>query len=181
MTVWTRQRSLCPGPDCWLHPAVEVRDSPIAGRGLFARSRIKQGEGVSRLGGKLVSTAALHEILMRSTHYVDTIVVDDDVHLVLPPRRPNGCGNHSCDPNLWWDGPYDLVARRDIDPGEELTSDYAASTTKESWTMRCQCGAPGCRSLITGSDYTTTDLVARYEGHVVPAVRRANASKECQP
>ncbi len=42
--------------------------------------------------------------------------MDTDLHLVLPPRRPNGYGNHSCDPNLWWVGPYELAARTTIAP-----------------------------------------------------------------
>jgi SET domain-containing protein len=162
-----------PPPDCWLHPAVEVRDSPIEGRGLFAAERIPRGEVVSRLGGRLVATRELHQLLEQSDHYVDTITVADDVHLVLPPRRANGYGNHSCDPNLWWTGIYELATRRDIRDGEELTNDYAASTTEESWNMPCNCGAPSCRGVVRGSDYRTTDLVQRYEHHVVPAVRAA--------
>jgi hypothetical protein len=41
---------------------------------------------------------------------------------------PNGYGNHSCDPNLWWVGPYELAARRNLSAGEELINDYATST-----------------------------------------------------
>lgn len=166
-----------PAPDCWLHPAVEVRESSIEGRGLFATLRIERGEVVSRLGGRLVTTHELHHLLEHLDHYVDTITVADDVHLVLPHRRLNGYGNHSCDPNLWWHGFYELTTRRDVCEGEELTSDYAASTTEESWSMRCNCGASSCRGVVRGSDYRTTDLVQRYEHHVVPAVREAESGR----
>src|SRR5262245_59684928 len=108
-----------PEIDCWLHPEVEVRLSPIDGRGLFARRRINAGSLVSRVGGRLVTFAELQELLAAAMRdaihpYVDTIVVDEDAHLVLPPRRDNGYGNHSCDPNLWWTDAYTLAARRDI-------------------------------------------------------------------
>jgi uncharacterized protein len=162
-----------PAPDCWLHPAVEVRESSIEGRGLFATVGIGAGEVVSRLGGRLATRHELHHLLEHSDHYVDTITVADGVHLVLPPRRSNGYGNHSCDPNLWWLGFYELAARRDISEGEELTSDYAASTTEESWSMPCNCGASFCRGVVKGSDYRTTNLVQRYGHHVVPVVRAA--------
>src|SRR5690349_1816544 len=99
-----------PEPDCWLHPAVEVRSSPIEGAGLFARAPISPGATVSRLGGRLVSTDELADLIAGSAHYVDSINVYQDVHLVLPPDRPNGKGNHSCDPNLWWAAPYTLEA-----------------------------------------------------------------------
>jgi SET domain-containing protein len=154
---------------------VEVRESSIEGRGLFATVRIRRGEVVSRLGGRLVITHELYRLLEHSDHYVDSITVGEDVHLVLPHRRMNGYGNHSCDPNLWWDGFYELSARRDIHAGEELTSDYAASTTEETWSMRCTCGASSCRGTVRGSDYRTTDLVERYEYHVVPALRAASS------
>ena len=64
---------------------------------------------VSRLGGRLVSSAELVQLVRETAGYVDTITVAPDVHLVLPPRRPNGFGNHSCDPNLWWVGAYELA------------------------------------------------------------------------
>lgn len=34
-----------PDPGCWLHPAVEVRESPIGGRGLFLTKRVERGVG----------------------------------------------------------------------------------------------------------------------------------------
>lgn len=128
---------------------------------------------MSRLGGRLVTTAELHQLFQLPDSYVDTIAVAHDVHLVLPHRRSNGYGNHSCDPNLWWNGFYELAATREIYEGEELTSDYAASTIAEFWSMRCNCGTSLCRGVVRGSDYRSTDLVRRYEYHVVPAIREA--------
>ena len=37
--------------------------------------------------------------------YVDTVAVHPDAHLLLPPGTLH-FGNHSCDPSLWFDGPY---------------------------------------------------------------------------
>ncbi|HET9897834.1 MAG TPA: SET domain-containing protein-lysine N-methyltransferase [Streptosporangiaceae bacterium] len=165
-----------PPPDCWLHPDVEVRPSAIAGRGLFATAAITAGTIVSRLGGQLVHTAALDELIAAAARdprrpYIDCITVDTDLHLVLPPRRPNGYGNHSCDPNLWWVGPYELAARHDIAPGDELTNDYAASTGNADFAMNCSCGSAHCRGVVTGSDWRRPDLRARYGPHWVPVLR----------
>lgn len=164
-----------PGPDCWLHPDVEVRRSPISGHGLFATARITAGTAVSRLGGRLVSTAQLRELFAAATRdpghpYIDTITVDADLHLVLPPRRPNGYGNHSCDPNLWWVGPYELAARRDLASGEELTNDYGTSTGAPGFVMACSCGSALCRGTVTGDDWRRPDLQTRYGRHWVPAL-----------
>ena len=161
-----------PEPDCWLHPDVEVRGSAIAGRGLFTRAAIPAGTVVSRLGGRLVSTRELAAVLAEPGRpYVDTIMVAEDAHLVLPPRRDNGYGNHGCDPNLWWSGPYELVARRDVAAGEELTNDYAASTGDPAFRMACACGSPLCRGTVTGGDWRLPELRERYGEHWVPALR----------
>jgi uncharacterized protein len=157
-----------PAADCWLHP-------DVSGRGLFARRLLTADTVVSRLGGRLVSAIELQEIVAAATldpqqPYVDTIVVDEDVHLVLPPRRDNGYGNHSCDPNLWWIDAYTLAARRDIPAGEELTNDYATSAGVESFTMGCSCGSPLCRRVITGNDWRIPALQLRYGNHWVPGL-----------
>jgi hypothetical protein len=102
--------------------------------------------------------------------YVDTITVADDYHLILPAGQPNGKGNHSCDPNLWWTGAYTLVARRDIAVDEELTNDYATSTGEEEFTMPCNCGTPLCRGVVTGSDWMRPELRQRYGNHWVPGL-----------
>ena len=164
-----------PEPDCWLHPEVEVRRSPISGRGLFATAHITAGTVVSRVGGRLVSTAALRDLFTAAARdpghpYIDTITAGADLHLVLPPGRLNGYGNHSCDPNLWWAGPYELAARRDIAPGDELTNDYATSTAEPGFAMACSCGSGRCRGVITGEDWRRPDLRARYGQHWVPAL-----------
>jgi hypothetical protein len=164
-----------PEADCWLHPDVEVRPSPIDGRGLFARRRINAGSVVSRIGGRLVSWAELQDIFATAKRdatlgYVDTIVVDEDVHLVMPPQRANGLGNHSCDPNSWWIDAYTLAARRDIEANEEITNDYATSTGDETFSMGCACGSPLCRRIVTGRDWRIPGLQLRYGDHWAPAL-----------
>ncbi|WP_203736480.1 SET domain-containing protein [Catellatospora chokoriensis] len=160
-----------PAADCWLHTDVEVGTSPIAGKGLFARAALPAGTVVSRLGGRLVSEAELRELFARAAReqrYVDTVSVADDLHLVLPPRQPNGCGNHSCDPNLWWVDACTLAARRDIAAGEELTNDYGTSTAVADFRMDCACGTARCRGVLTGYDWQLPDLRERYGNHGIP-------------
>jgi hypothetical protein len=138
---------------------------------LFAGVAIPAGTVVSRLGGRLVSGADLRRLFADPDRsYIDTITVGEDAHLVLPPRRANGYGNHGCDPNLWWTGPYELAARRDLVPGEELTNDYATSTADPAFTMPCDCRSPLCRGTVTGDDWQRPALRARYGDHWVPAL-----------
>ena len=162
--------SAIPESDCWLHPDAEVRDSAIEGRGLFARTAIARGTVVSRLGGQLVTGTELREAFRTADMYLDTITVADDLHLILPPRRPNGYGNHSCDPNLWWTDAYTLTARRDIAADEELTNDYGTSSALADFRMDCDCGTQLCRGVVTGDDWRRAELRERYGEHWIPVL-----------
>ena len=163
-----------PDGDCWLHSSVEVRDSPIEGRWLFASSALTAGTVVARLGGRLVDTAVMRELVAEATAgrspYVDTITVLEDLHLVLPPRRPVGYGNHSCDPALWHTDAFTLAARRDLAPSDELTVDYATQTTEVAFEMACRCGSTPCRGMVRGADWRRPELQDRYGEHWVPAL-----------
>lgn len=153
---------------CWAHPQLVVRESSIAGMGLFATAPIAAGEVVSVLAGRKVSTAELTELLKHPP--VDTITLEEDLHLVLPndPRPVIAYGNHSCDPNTWWTDAVTLVARRDFATGDELTSDYGTSTGVPEWQMTCACGSPLCRGVVTGADWERPELQERYGDHWIP-------------
>jgi hypothetical protein len=147
---------------------VRVAASPIAGRGLFANAALEPGTVVIRLGGRVLSTAELDELLRISERYVDSITVFRDAHLVLPPATTVHYGNHSCDPNLWHAGPYEIATRRTVESEEELTIDYATHTGAPGFIMDCSCGATDCRGVVTSEDWRRPDLQDRYAGHWVP-------------
>jgi hypothetical protein len=71
--------------------------------------------------------------------------------------------NHSCQPNVGFAGNVVLVAMRDVDPGEELTTDYAMFDDYEG-SMDCTCGRPACRRVVDGRDWQRPDLQERYRG-----------------
>ncbi|MBR7834175.1 SET domain-containing protein-lysine N-methyltransferase [Actinospica durhamensis] len=142
------------------------------------------------MGGTLATGAQLQAAFdaaaLDPAHpYIDTYTVDDDLHLILPPRRPNGYGNHSCDPNLWWIDAYTQAARHDIAPGDELTNDYATSTAIPEFRMACACGSPLCRRTITGNDWQRPDLQRRYADHWTPGllkrIRGSSTPTAAQP
>jgi hypothetical protein len=67
-----------------------------------------------------------------------------------------------------------LIARHDIEAGEEATVDYALFTTQSNWMLdtRCRCGAPDCRRIITGDDWRRPEVQERYRGHFSPFINR---------
>ncbi|MHC4391866.1 MAG: SET domain-containing protein [Planctomycetota bacterium] len=59
--------------------------------------------------------------------------------------------NHSCEANCLGPG-YDFeIAIRDIEPGEQLTDDYAGLNITEPF--RCCCGSEQCRGTVHASDF----------------------------
>ena len=169
-------RSVEPGSEVWVDERLKVSESRIEGSGLFFTEDVPPGTVVIRLGGRLVSSVELDRLIrgavaLPTSVYVDTITVYEDAHLVLPPATPVHFCNHSCDPNLWLVGPYELATRRPAIAGDEATTDYATFSGAEGFAMDCQCGMVDCRNVILSTDYQRADLQARYEGHWSPALQ----------
>jgi hypothetical protein len=164
-----------PPDQVWLSPRLTVGRSPIDGQGLFARDKFVCGTIVVRLGGRLVSSAELDGLMAKAAAhagapYLDTITVHEGSHLILPPGTRVHFGNHSCDPNAWHVGPYEIAARRDIGAGQEVTIDYATQSGLPGFVMKCRCHSNLCRGLITSEDWNLPDLQSRYGDHWVPAL-----------
>lgn len=82
--------------------------------------------------------------------------------------------NHSCDPNSWLDG-LDLVARRDIRAGDEITMDYATFCHESMPAFACICGASSCRGRVSGLD-VLSPAVEAFGPHLSDYVRRRRAT-----
>ena len=169
------QVTKAPPETLWVHPHVAVNDSGIEGKGLFATEDLPAGEIVLRLSGRLVSTDELGRLIEHanaepSRTYVDTLTIYEDAHLVLPPGTLIHFGNHSCDPNMWHVGPFEIATRRVVDVGEELTIDYGTQSGAAGFSMACSCGSPICRGVVTSDDWRLRALQARYRHHWVPAL-----------
>lgn len=84
--------------------------------------------------------------------------------------------NHSCQPNAWLDG-LNLVARREIQPGEQISVDYATFCGPNMEEFTCHCGSPACRGTIRGTDYDQPFL-SLYESHLSDFIRaKRNSSR----
>lgn len=171
-----RPGHLAPPSEVWIDHHLAVRVSPIDGHGLFATPDIPAGTVVVRLGGRLVSSAELDRLIRHANAdpdapYVDSTTLYEDCHLILPPGTDVHYGNHSCDPNTWPIGPYEIAARRDIPAGEEVTLDYGTTSGAGGFSMDCRCGSALCRGQITSEDWRRPELQARYGDHWVPALQ----------
>jgi D-alanine-D-alanine ligase-like ATP-grasp enzyme len=83
--------------------------------------------------------------------------------------------NHGCEPSAWLQG-LDVVARLPLEPGDEITLDYATIYNERMPDFACHCGAAACRGVIRGTDYLEP-FVDRYQGHVTDWVARERAAR----
>jgi hypothetical protein len=129
---------------------VEFRDSPIAGRGVFAKRRFERGDVIApyapaqrRVGARDPEAAVAAETRLTLLSGDSVIVPDTSV--------PGGwlC-NHSCAPNaaLYSEGQGRIQCVRTIVPGEEVTIFYGWVSHNEPARDPCRCGAPACRGTI---------------------------------
>ena len=153
-------------PATYLSPKTRVAPSPIEGKGLFARRRIRKGEVVAIKGGHVYDARTLARVKRRVA--ASYIQVTDGFFVGAMTgrevRRNKMFINHSCAPNLGIRGQVMFVALRDIRAGEELTYDWAMEENSAARTV-CRCGAPRCRGVLTGRDWRIPRLQRRYRGY----------------
>lgn len=157
-------------PKSWIDPRIEVRASSIEGQGMFAREPIQQGEVVVVWGGQVFSEADIKAGKARDR---SSIPIDDGIFLGSRYDEPESLDeymNHNCNSNVWMQDEVTLVARWDIAKDEELTLDYALWEADPSWQMKCSCGSPMCRKLVTGNDWKLTQLQIRYRDRFSPYI-----------
>ena len=121
---------------------LEVRPSGQLGKGVFALRDFTKGD--------MVVKGIVDKVIERRGERTFTI---HGVHVVL--AGPACLVNHSCDPNCMHVfnefGTFDLIARRDIDTGEQITHDTSAYEYEvEHFSQKCLCGSDNCRGEVRG-------------------------------
>lgn len=157
--------------ETWFDPRLELRSSPISDTGLFATDLIRQGEVVMIWGGTLFTEQ--DRAAGRIGPHLSCSVTKDGRLLCGRDDLMDQYVNHSCDPNVWMVDDVTIVARRTIQPGEEIMGDYALwESNPTSIIDSCACGSALCRGKFTGDDWRLPELQARYKGHFLPAITR---------
>ena len=144
-------------------PPIEVRESPIAGLGVFATRKIRSGTRIMEYVGERISSEEAghrYDDDAMDQHHTFLFAIDDD--LVIDGAVGGNDAryiNHACAPNceaINEEGRSFIEAIADIELGAELFYDYALMR-EDPWQDRwaelyaCRCGATGCRGIILSS------------------------------
>jgi uncharacterized protein len=148
------------GPAILSSPLIEVRNSPVHGRGVFAVARIPKGTRIIEYLGDRIS----HEAA--DARYDDHDETDNHTFLFIVDKHTvidAGVGgndaryiNHQCQGNcesVIENRRVFIDATRDIEPGQELGYDYEIGREKDDppnvdEIYACRCGSPQCRGTM---------------------------------
>jgi hypothetical protein len=148
------------GPPIVTSELVEVRNSPVHGRGVFAVAHIPKGTRIIEYLGDRVSHKAADE------RYEDHDENDNHTFLFIVDKNTvidAGVGgndarfiNHQCEGNcesVIENRRVFIDATRDIEPGQELGYDYEIGREKDDppnvdEIYACRCGSPKCRGTM---------------------------------
>ncbi|MEZ6094838.1 MAG: SET domain-containing protein-lysine N-methyltransferase [Pirellulaceae bacterium] len=139
-----------------------MRPSPVGGvGGVLCGDGFMAGELVAIWGGVVYSAKEIGEIGEAFPHFrthpyevapgffmasTSLTAIDDAERF-----------NHCCAPNVGIKGQVVVLARRDIDAGEELTFDYETTDVAPD-PFDCSCGAPECRTRIDGDAWKSPEF-----------------------
>jgi hypothetical protein len=148
------------GPPIVTSVLVEVRNSPVHGRGVFAVAPISKGTRIIEYLGDRVSHEAADK------RYEDHDESDNHTFLFIVDKKTvidAGVGgndarfiNHQCKGNcesIIENRRVFIDAARDIEPGQELGYDYEIGREKDDppnvdEIYACRCGSPQCRGTM---------------------------------
>jgi uncharacterized protein len=144
-----------------LHPdLIEIRSSPVHGKGAFAVAPISKGTRLIEYVGERVShKEADRRYESKDANDNHTFLFIVDTRTVIDAGVDGNDArffNHSCDPNcesVIENGRVYIEAIRDAAPGEELTYDYQIQREEDDppdvdEIFACRCGSPQCRGTM---------------------------------
>ncbi|MGZ8400516.1 MAG: SET domain-containing protein [Methyloceanibacter sp.] len=141
------------------------------GRAVFARDVIEQGELIAVWSGRIVGVDELDELPPEIRRH--TVQIEETLYLAsVNADEPPDYINHSCKPNAGLEGQIAIVALHRIQPGDEVTIDYAMCDGSPYDEFECGCGSSICRGRVTGDDWRNPTLWERYAGHFSPYLER---------
>ena len=140
---------------------IKIQTTDFKGNGVFAERSFKVGETV--LIGKIEKELSKNNSHASQIGLNRFVLHNEEMRMV----------NHSCNPNcgirINSSDAHDLVAKKAIIKGEEITYDYAMRNyTIDYFLSNCKCGSDECRGKITGWKDLPNHKKMEYRNWVAP-------------
>jgi hypothetical protein len=129
----------------------------VSGRGVFAVEPLRAGSALIRYSGPILRYA-------QTTPQTLAVQIGPDEYLGASGGLDDFV-NHCCDPNAGMKiagTDVQLIAIRDISPGEQITFDYSTTMDEDDFEFDCLCGSPVCRGRIRDFKHLPAELKRKY-------------------
>jgi SET domain-containing protein len=130
---------------------------------------VAAGTRLFRIEGRKIPRPTRYSIQVGASLHLDPTggATDDEVFEIYFWRFMN----HGCDPNTRVLG-RDVIASRDIAPGEEATFNYNTTEYDLAESFACRCGSPRCGGTIGGFKHLPPDERERLRASLAPHLLR---------
>jgi hypothetical protein len=136
-------------------PALKVRSSGVHGRGVYAGEFIPKGTRIIEYTGQRVPDGDTPDEEDNPHTFIFGLTNGEVINAEIGGNEARWI-NHCCDPNCEAIEKNDRIfihAIRDIQPGEELSYDYALEidepvNRKSKKLYECVCGSADCRGTM---------------------------------
>ena len=149
------------------HPAKALAVLPVRnGLGIVALEAFAPGDRVCRIRGSIVSAGAVWRYWDVDRRRAENCFRYDADRYLDPEGELGAFANHSCAPNAGickTTRGLTLKAIRIIAVGDEVTHDYSTLLGADDvWKMKCNCGAAGCRKIVSNFKTLPASVLRRY-------------------
>jgi hypothetical protein len=108
--------------------------------------------------GELICEIPTEKVVDKANRY--TVQIGHDRHTEVGKLSAL---NHSCDPNVLLDTEnLQMVARRDIEPGEELSFFYPSTEWEMDAPFICLCGSSNCIHVVAGARFLSLSTLENH-------------------
>jgi len=192
--VFDQSQPTAGGPPIVNSPLIEVRDSVVHGRGVFAVAAIGKGTRILEyLGERMSHKAADQRYDDHDENDNHTFLFIVDKHTVIDAAVGGNDArfiNHQCAGNcesVIENRRVFIDATRDIAPGDELGYDYEIGREKDDppnvdEIYACRCGSPKCRgTMLWPPKKTIPKKSVEAERRKSPAARKSRRPQAQRP
>lgn len=143
---------------------IYIKSSLQHGKGVFARDAIADGDAIITFSGPFLRRS---QIRVHDYH----LQIGEDLYLGASGDADDYV-NHSCEPNAGFHEGLVLVARRAIEPHEEITWDYSSAIDEQDYPgFECHCGSQTCRGTVHSFRHLNANVQKQLQPWLLPYLR----------
>lgn len=142
-------------------------------KGVITSVEIPAMTPICEFGGKVYTDKEL-DALSDKININNVLQVGPNLYLG-PSGNVDDHIRHSCNPNCYvhTSGRRAILYSLYVIPADgEITFDYSSSSSDDlsSWAMKCTCGSPNCRKIISGFQHLDEKMQEHYKKNGVAAL-----------